>query len=231
MATAGADRREGLWFRPEKVNITFWWPPKESEQTNVASVSFPATTAEATERYQTGPSSPYIYSPRVRLWPLHSLEFSPGRRPGGGRGGHTAYCSKWTLWGFFMAGSIKVIVSACSSVRTCIFIQETWTMEQLQVCFWTQSDSDWEPKARRQVLHLHIIFIKHQQSCNRWPWFMDLFIFFFLSLLTDPLLQTWINHKLYNPGNSIRVGLERQLWTTRADSALPAQKSSFTLST
>lgn len=69
-----------------------------------------------------------------------------------------------------------------------------------------------------------ILFIAQQQSCNRWPWIHGLF-FFFLSLLTDRLLQTWINQKLYNPGNSIWAGLKRQLWTTRADSALPSEKA------
>lgn len=60
----------------EKVNIT------SVALVNIASIQFPAATARATEHYQTGPSSPYIYSPRVRLWSLHSLEFSPGRRLG-----------------------------------------------------------------------------------------------------------------------------------------------------
>lgn len=56
------------------------------------------------------------------------------------------------------------------------------------------------------------------------------FFFFFLSLLSHRLLQNWINHKLYDPGNSIWVGLKRQLWTTRADSALPSkQKTQFHL--
>ena len=63
------------------------------------------------------PSSPWIYTSLVSAAARPLITILPREQTGGRLGVHY---SKWTLWVFFTAGSIKVIVCACLSVCVCV---------------------------------------------------------------------------------------------------------------